>query len=255
MTQGYPFIFFALVANLCAFFCLLYRCRKASLLILTLVSCACAFSFFLRYFHAFPMLPMYAGLHGTLCLMVIFQLVSSTLPSFRKLEGVLLQGVIILLNLVLFLFPKDFYLPMFRSVTSWSHMFLLTGIMARACLLMAVTKGACFLLVRPTRQQDKTGLAPATSWGMWGFAWLSLSMFSGEFWSYLGWGTPVVWHDPAITTTMAIWFYWIAFLHLHYSRNWRNRDRAIFMVAGGILLLFSFWPDMGPFRSPFQWTP
>ncbi len=255
MTQGYPFILFALVANFCAFFCLLAGYRKSSVLSLILVFCACAFSFFLRYFHAFPMMPMYAGLHGTLCLLVAFQFVSSARPSFLKLEGILLQGAIILLNLVLLLFPKDFYLPMLRSVTAWSHVFLLTGIMAKACLLMAVVKGAVFLNIPTTKQQAGTGLASATSWGMWGFVWLSLSMFSGGFWSYLGWGTPVVWHDSAIVTTMATWCYWIAFFHLPYSRAWRSRDRAIFMVLGGVLLMFSFWPDMGPFRNLFQGIP
>ncbi len=119
---------------------------------------------------------------------------------------------------------------------------------------MAAIKALVFLIYRDNEKTNpQQTLASAMPWALWGFVCLTLSMFSGEVWSYLGWGTPVVWHDPAITTVMAIWFYWIALLHLHYTHTWDQNQRAIFMFLGGVLVLvFSCHPEMGPLRLPFK---
>lgn len=210
----------------------------------------------LRYWHSWPMMPMYFGLPALLCCLAVIWLTGSShhLSDSDRTEGLLVQGLIVSLGFVTLLFPKDFYLPFLRSATIWSHIFLITGIVAKACLLMASVKALVFLI---GHWKNKTGtrlkILPSTMpWALWGFVCLTVSMFTGEIWSYLGWGTPVVWHDPAITTVMAIWFYWIAFLHLHYTRTWNSIQRAIFMVVGGLLLLvFACHPDMGPFRFPF----
>ena len=209
-----------------------------------------------RYWFSWPMMPMYIGLPAILCCLAVIWLID---PSRRnadagRTEGLLIQSLIVFFGLTALLFPKDFYLPFLRSATIWSHIFLVTGIVAKACLLMAAIKALVFLIYRdkekPAPQQT---LASAMPWALWGFVCLTLSMFSGEVWSYLGWGTPVVWHDPAITTVMAIWFYWIALLHLHYTKSWDRNQRAIFMVVGGLLvLIFACHPEMGPFRLPFK---
>ncbi len=247
MITGQHLISYSLILFGCAFVCLLGRLRKLSTFCVTAGLFACLYGFILRYFHAFPMIPMYVGLHGTTCtLTIIWLLFLPTLSSGSQEKRILLT-IIILFSAVLLFFPKDFYLPLLRSASTWAHLFLLTGIMAKGFLLIAAVLGINIL-----RGYPQGGIGPAMSWGIWGFALLSISMFSGECWSYLGWGTPVVWYDPAITTTMALWFYWVAVLHLRHSRRWRRRNRAIFVVTGGILVLLSCWPDMGPFRSLFR---
>lgn len=91
-----------------------------------------------------------------------------------------------------------------------------------------------------------------TRWIVWGFAFFTLSMFSGELWSYLGWGTPVVWDDPAITTTMAAWFFYICWLHLHLTGAWSARSRSIFAACGApTVFCLNILPELGPFRWLF----
>jgi ABC-type transport system involved in cytochrome c biogenesis permease subunit len=88
-------------------------------------------------------------------------------------------------------------------------------------------------------------------WTVWGFAFWTLSMFTGELWSYLGWGTPVVWDDPAITTTMATWFFYICLLHLHLTGSWTARSRGVYTAAGAlVVLVLNCVPELGPFRFP-----
>jgi len=209
----------------------------------------------LRYWHALPMMPMYIGLPGLVCALAVIWLGR----GFRycsapcRPEGLVLQGLILFLGIIACLFPKDFYLPFLRSATIWAHLFLVAGIIARALLIMASVKA----LRLPSRAQTKDGNTKFKphGWAMWGFIVLTLSMFSGEVWSYLGWGTPVVWHDPAITTVMAVWFYWIGLLHLQYTNTWNGKQQAIYMVAGGLLVVaVTCLTETGPFRPRFWGT-
>ncbi|RLA97477.1 MAG: hypothetical protein DRG83_15805 [Deltaproteobacteria bacterium] len=76
-------------------------------------------------------------------------------------------------------------------------------------------------------------------------------MFSGELWSYLGWGNPVVWDDATIVMSMATWFYYVALLHLYLLKPWDARKRAYAAVAGLLLVfVFNVLPNLGSFRIP-----
>ena len=89
-------------------------------------------------------------------------------------------------------------------------------------------------------------------WGAIGYALWTVSMFCGELWCYLGWGTPLVWDDAALLTTMAVWFYYTCFLHLQLTHSWSVRARAWYATAGApLIFIFNYIPDLGPFRTPF----
>ncbi len=199
----------------------------------------------LRYFRSWPMLPMYLGLPALVCCLAILWLLNRkrSLSNPDCHEEFFLRLLIVLLGLLPLFFPKDFYLPFIRSVTIWSHLFLLSGTAAKGFLLLAAIRGVTFLA------EKNHSLEPSMSAALTGFVLLTLSIFCGEVWAYLGWGTPIVWHDAAITTTMALWFYWICVLHLHYSTTWKKQQRALLTAGGGILLIALCSPsDMGPFR-------
>ena len=86
---------------------------------------------------------------------------------------------------------------------------------------------------------------------IWGYAFWTLSLFSGEIWSYLGWGTPVVWDDASFTTVMAIWFYYACFLHLHLLKSWDRKKIALFAFAGlPVIIFINFYTEMGRFCFP-----
>lgn len=204
----------------------------------------------IRCWQAWPMLPMHlmpTALPFCLgCLWLCCSYRSNS--TVERREGVLLQFLIIGLLLAALIFPKDFYLPFLRSKTIWAHLFLLFGILARGLLLMASIKALVSLM--EWRKKGIRPSPPATGWSIWGFGCLTLSLFCGEMWSYLGWGTPVVWEDSSITTILALWFYWTCLLHLNYTATWSRPRQALLTVMGGVLIILACHPDLGPLRLP-----
>lgn len=214
--------------------------------------------FIQRYHEAWPMMPMHLGIVGLPAFLAITWLYNYAATGkgdsirYQRTESLFLQGTILLLALTALFFPKDFYLPFFRSITVWSHLFLLFGILGKSCLIIGGLNAFHYLLCQNQKEPD-TSLSSAANWIGYGYGLLTLSMFSGELWCYLGWGTPVVWHDAAITTVLALWLYWTCFLHLHYIGSWSQKRQALFIVAGAFLVLvLGCHPDMGPFRLPLR---
>jgi hypothetical protein len=149
------------------------------------------------------------------------------------------------------MFPKDFYLPFLKTATFFSHCHLVFTILGKASLFISGLFALDYLLA------NKTGAYAPTSrfilWLVLGFSFWTLSMFSGELWSYLGWGIPVVWDDAVIVTFMATWFFYIALLHLHLTGNFGAKGRAYFSAFGTLwLILVNCIPDLGPFRWPLK---
>jgi hypothetical protein len=205
----------------------------------------------IRYWQAWPMLPMYLGpVALPLCvgLLLLCHRPSAEAPVVRSS----LLGMTALLALLGVLFPKDFYLPFLKSATPLAHLFLIFGALARACFLFAAAWALASLLTQK-RGAGRTspGLQSALRWTVWGFGLATISMFSGELWSYLGWGTPVVWDEPAIAMAMATWFFYICLLHLHLTGSWSPRGRGIYTALGAVfVVLLGSLPDLGPFRWP-----
>ena len=173
----------------------------------------------------------------------------------------MLLSAICFLSLTAVFFPNDFYLPFLKSRTIFSHLFFLPGVMAKACFIIAGIHAVDHVRLRRTGSDKQAGKPEAgavlknrswtSQWIVWGFAFWSISMFSGEIWSYLGWGSPVIWDDAAILTAMATWFYYACFLHLHLQKTWDSKRRAYAAVFGAALtLVFNFYPDLGKFQFP-----
>jgi hypothetical protein len=208
----------------------------------------------LRYRMAWPMLPMYLGpvaLPFFLGFLLLFH-------SRQQGDGVIVRQIILALTAIIALaaacFPKDFYLPFLKSCTLLAHLFLVFGIVGKGCFLVGTAWAMAGL--NPGHRTSGTESQPALNrslrWTVWGFSFWTLSMFAGEFWSYLGWGTPVVWEDPAITTAMATWFFYICLLHLHLTGSWTARGRGAYGAAGALVILgLNCVPELGPFRWPF----
>ncbi len=211
-----------------------------------------------RYSNTWPLLPMFQGPFflplciGILSLGTVFK---------KKAESIYLFSLICFLALIAVFFPGDFYLPFLQSATVFSHAFFLLGMIAKACFFIASIHGGLQLWIKyrsakVSKKPDSTkDSALTTRWIVWGFASWTLSMFCGEIWSYLGWGSPVIWDDASIMITMAMWFYYAFFLHLHLFRTWSPETRYYFAILGAILvLIFNFYSEMGKFqRLDFQW--
>lgn len=205
-----------------------------------------------RYSSAWPMMPLFQApaflslAIGVLCLN----------PMLRRKPGNALRLSPMLLTAYLaLLFPKDYYLPFIHSATFFAHLFFLFGIVGKACLFLASVEALQLLWLdsRPAASatDDPGGARGVVHWIAWGFGFLSLSMFSGEMWSYLGWGSPIVWDDPTVMSTMSVWCLYACFLHLHLSRSWDLPRRLTAAVAGAVVLfVFTAAAEMGVFQWP-----
>lgn len=157
------------------------------------------------------------------------------------------------LAIIAALAPKDYYLPFPRSNTIVAHVFLPMSVMGKACFYAGGASALMFLLRHgETRERDRT--RPLFGrFIVWGFVIFTLSLFLAETWSYLGWASPVVWNNPTMASTMAVWFYYGCFLHLYLLRAWPARRRAWFALAGvPLLVVFTLLPETGGFKWP-EW--
>ncbi len=206
-----------------------------------------------RYLGAWPMLPMHLAPSLSAALLALFVLV--WMVRFQRQESSALELLALRTVLVLLLcclsatlfFPRDFYLPFLRSDSPFAHLMLLSGACGRVCFVLGTVWSLVFFLA--AEEERLPCLKRALVWMVWGFALWTLAMFSGELWSYLGWGTAVVWEDPALLLMMAAWFLAIAVLHLHFSRFLGMRIRAACVAACGLgILVLGLLADFGPFR-------
>jgi hypothetical protein len=212
----------------------------------------------IRYWTAWPMLPMYLGPQALPLGLALFLGFIRGDGNARWVRRLILSFALLLCILAI-LFPKDFYLPFLKSYAPLAHAFFVFGVIGKACFIVSAVWAVIALFFHTTPQ--KSGNAPAGSfsthhrwlrWAVWGFVFWTLSMFAGELWTYLGWGTPVVWDDPAITTTMATWFFYICLLHLHLTGSWSARGRAVYAASGAlVVVVLNFVPELGPFRWLF----
>lgn len=85
---------------------------------------------------------------------------------------------------------------------------------------------------------------------IWGFACLCTAGLAGMVWSYLGRADVVSWNHYYFHS-IAIWFYYVGFLHLHLTRGWGQKRKA-WVLLGGVLLILSFdyLPQIGGIHAP-----
>jgi len=214
-----------------------------------------------RYYFSWPLMPMY---QRPFFLPLFIGILSLNTIWHRQAEWRLLVSAVCFLSLTAAFFPKDFYLPFLESRTIFSHLFFLPGIVGMACFIIAgihaiihirlycaKSDGQAQELKKSENRVVSGNKSWVSRWIVWGFAFWTISMFSGEIWSYLGWGSPVVWDDAAILTAMGTWFYYACFLHLHLQKMWDSKRRAYAAVFGVVLtLVFNFYPDLGKFQLP-----
>jgi ABC-type transport system involved in cytochrome c biogenesis permease subunit len=73
-----------------------------------------------------------------------------------------------------------------------------------------------------------------------GFALLSLSIVLGAVWAEQAWGRYWSW-DPKETWALVTWIIYALYLHLYRSREWRGHNARLMLIAGFILVLFTFF--------------
>jgi ABC-type transport system involved in cytochrome c biogenesis permease subunit len=72
------------------------------------------------------------------------------------------------------------------------------------------------------------------------FASLSLSIVFGAIWAEQAWGAYWSW-DPKETWALITWIIYAAYLHLHRQQEWRGKPANLMVIAGFIIVLFTFF--------------
>ena len=202
----------------------------------------------LRYWICFPMLPLY---QGAFFLPFIMGITGIYFHVFRKniLPGLFLINILAWSALF---FPNDFYLPFLQFKTLFSHCFFLLGIIGKSMFLLGASIAVQVLFFKNKDDKDKlNAIKTMDRIVSWGFIFWTFSVFAGAIWSWLGWGSPVIWDDPLIATTMATWLLYSFLLHLRLTMFSNTKVRAWFFLGGGFFVFFfNCVTELGQFKLP-----
>lgn len=69
---------------------------------------------------------------------------------------------------------------------------------------------------------------------------LSLTIVLGAIWAEQAWGSYWTW-DPKETWALVTWLIYALYLHLQRRLKWKGKTASIMVVAGFILVLFTFF--------------
>lgn len=72
-----------------------------------------------------------------------------------------------------------------------------------------------------------------------GFLALSLGIVSGSVWAQQAWGSFWSW-DPKETGSLALWLFYLIYLHSRFLSGWRGRKSAYLAIIGFLAMLFIF---------------
>lgn len=211
-----------------------------------LVAGACSIT--MRYWQTLPMMPLYqAPFFLPFCLgLFCFAMVLGN----REGESETLLLMTILSFLAAF-FPNNHYLPNLQFKTVLAHLFFIFGIIGRTFFLLSGILAWRVIRQKKVRTAHGASLKDVRQSVIWGYAFFTLSIFSGAIWSYLGWGTPLVWDDPAILSAMSTWLFYSLYLHLHLISFGTIKNRPYFAMFGAVwVAVFNWLPDMGRFMIP-----
>jgi hypothetical protein len=205
---------------------------------------------FLRYRSNWPMTPMFSASSLYPPLLAIagaFSLHGRKADDALLLERWLSCAGVVAVGLAV-CFPKDFYLPIIKTVAIEAHGVLFFGAIGRACFIVA--GGWAWAAIKGRDQV----MFLVFRWTIWGFVWWTLSLFCGEAWSYSGWGVPMVWEDASTLTANATWLFYVGVIHLHLGGLASRRTRAAMSIVGVVVVVvLNGLPDLGPWRTPFAW--
>lgn len=175
------------------------------------------------------------ALAGTALILVILE---------REREGLALVPPIVLFAGLAIFFSEGYYPPFtLMSKSIYAHIFHLFVFIAHG-LLIAGAYLALLAVCRKRKDEMPFRLI------IWGFAFLCTAGLFGMVWSYMGRSDVVSWNHYYFHS-IAIWFYYVGFLHLHLTRGWEQKRKA-WVLLGGVLLILSFdyLPQIGGIHGP-----
>lgn len=187
-------------------------------------------------------LPLVNGYEFLLCftfLTVLMYLFYEAKQRNQKAGGpVMLISALLLLAIVI-LMPDQFntLTPLMPALKSpWLAAHVLTAVIAYSGFALAAG-----LAVMQLRQKGSAITDEAVYMVVaFGFAMLSLSIVLGAIWAEQAWGSYWSW-DPKEIWALITWIIYAIYLHLYRQRILRGKNASIMVIAGFILVLFTFF--------------
>jgi len=127
--------------------------------------------------------------------------------------------------------------PLMPALKSpWLTIHVLTAAVAYACFALATG----LAIIQLTRAETKItdGIIYRIVAG--GFVMLSLTIVFGAVWAEQAWGSYWSW-DPKETWALITWIIYALYLHLHKRLGWKGKTASIMVIAGFVLVLFTFF--------------
>ncbi len=162
----------------------------------------------------------------------------------RDKHGLSMVPIIVLFSCLAIFFSEGYYPPFtLMSKSMYAHLFHLFVFIAHGLLI-----AGAYLAIRSVFVKERYDISYRVV--IWGFAFLCLAGLFGMVWSYMGRSDVVSWNHYYFHS-IAIWFYYVGFLHLHLTRGWDQKRKA-WILLGGVLLIFYFdyLPQIGGIHLP-----
>lgn len=184
------------------------------------------------YFGAFTPVNMVTGTYLLpWCLVLLIGIVRLYERNRRALSFAILP--VFFFSLAALFVPVEAYPPSPQHDSVFAPFFFIFEAMAYACFVL----GGWYALLCMIRKREN---ADFNTLIVWGFVLYSLAQLVGGVWAYLGWGAPFHWSERHLQSA-AIWCFYAAYLHLHFSPKWSLEKRIRFAAIGPvILILFSY---------------
>jgi ABC-type transport system involved in cytochrome c biogenesis permease subunit len=141
--------------------------------------------------------------------------------------------IIIAFAFIAYLTPPStaYFGPNKQSI--WTILFFVTNCFAQGFFFFGAMMAILFLLKKT--DSDKFHLLL-----IWGFVFHTLVHVTGGIWCFLGWATIFHWVYVHFQSA-AEWIYYANYLHLRFLPSWNDKHRAIYAIAGSlIILVFKF---------------
>lgn len=165
--------------------------------------------------------------------LIAFFAVLQCLPKWRTKNQLQLLFLLVLFTLPALLLSASPLPPFLQSGSLFALLFFVFEVVARAAFLLGGWFALCSLRKRSdSRDYDQ--------YAVWGFILYSIAQVTGAVWCYQGWGIPFSWSERHLFSA-GIWCFYCAYLHLRFSQRWSEREKAWFVLCGGILVTISIY--------------
>lgn len=126
--------------------------------------------------------------------------------------------------------------PLMPALKSpWLSVHVLTATLAYASFALAAVLAIIQIRNSSNFQEERIYRIVAA-----GFVLLSLSIVLGAIWAEQAWGSYWSW-DPKEDWALITWIIYAVYLHLHRKRGWQGKKVCWMVVAGFVLVLFTFF--------------